>query len=215
MSWKGLLEFSRLTPTYSLQLCCLFMHNCKQSRGLGHILWPAGNTTVNTAQEVLDLLYCNFSVLGQGQLVVHQGPPLSSSADLLFSWMTPRVFRCMELSLPRCKTLHLLIELHEIPASPFLQPGQVMSLWMPTHLPGVSITHSNLVLSAVLLSLPSAPTPRSLMMSWEPVWRALLKSRLTSPVPQFHCRRLPAQASFSSLQILVDYSQPLSCSFCV
>lgn len=106
MSWKGLLEFSRLIPTYSLQLCWLFMHNCKQSRGLGHILWPAGNTTVNTAQEVLDLLYCNFSVLGQGQLVVHQGPPLSSSADLLFSWMTPRVFRCMELSLPRCKTLH-------------------------------------------------------------------------------------------------------------
>lgn len=159
------------------------------------------------AQEVLDPVHYNYLVLGHGQLVFHQGPTLFlcrsafqlvvSQSPLMHGTSPPQV---QDSALP-------LIELHEIPASPFFQLSQVMSLWIPIKLPGVSTTHPNLLLSAILLSLLSAPTSRSLMMFWETVLKALLKSRCFKS--QFHCRRLSVWAPFSSFQTLADYSQPL------
>lgn len=64
--------------------------------------------------------------------------PRSFSAKLLWSWVSPRQCWCLELFLPRCRTL-LFPLLHEVHVSSFLQPLQVpldgsTTLWRISHL---------------------------------------------------------------------------------
>ncbi|KAK4818263.1 hypothetical protein QYF61_009968 [Mycteria americana] len=57
--------------------------------------------------------------------------PRSFSVKLLFSWVAPSIYGCMDFTI-------LLVELHEVPFGPFLQPVEVppdgsMTLWLISH----------------------------------------------------------------------------------
>jgi len=51
--------------------------------------------------------------------------PRPFSAKPLYSWVTPSLYLCLRLLLPRCGTLLALVERREVPVSPYLQPVQV------------------------------------------------------------------------------------------
>lgn len=108
--------------------------------------------------------------------------PRSLSAKLLWSWVSPSQCWCLELFLPRCRTLHFPL-LHEVHVSSFLQPCQVpldgsRTLWCISLLSQLSVSRrlDEHTLSSIISLL---------------FWKYQRESRLTFSNQAFHCSRSP------------------------
>ena len=122
-------------------------HTPEVSRGEGCPPQPTGNSLPSTG-------YCRVTLL------VHVQPtstPRSSPAKLFFSRLVPSTYWCLELFLPRSRTLHFpLLNLLRFPLARF--SSLLRSLWTAAHPASPWATHP----SSDLLRVLSAPSLRSL-----------------------------------------------------
>ena len=99
LSWTGEPRTGHSTPDVA---------SPGQSRGEDHLPWPAGHAPPNAPQDPTGLLGHQGTLLAHGQLAVHQNSQVLLHRAA-FQQVSPSLCWCMGLFLPRCRTLHLLM----------------------------------------------------------------------------------------------------------
>lgn len=99
----------------------------------GSLLWTAGNSLSNAAQDTINLLCARAPFWLLFNLVSTR---MSFSVNLLSSWAAPSMSWCLGLFLPRCRILPLLNSVRFL--SPHFSSLQGPSGWQHIHSSGIA-----------------------------------------------------------------------------